>query len=166
MKLIVRHEGNETEVQVERYGAGYRLTFDGRTVIADVQRANLFLNSLTIDGGRHYLVGHSAEGHRHAISFGDQTLHVDVFDPLSLKRRRREDEGGAGAGVVKAIMPGRVVRLLVEEGATVTKGTGLLILEAMKMENEIVAQGDGTVQKIFVRAGETVEGGADLVLVG
>jgi biotin carboxyl carrier protein len=66
-------------------------------------------------------------------------------------------------GVVKALMPGRVVRLLVAKGEVVRKGAGLLILEAMKMENEIQCPVDGTVDEIFVEAGTTVENGADLV---
>jgi biotin carboxyl carrier protein len=60
-------------------------------------------------------------------------------------------------------MPGRVVRVLVARGDAVRKGTGLVILEAMKMENEIQAQADGTVDEIFVEPGQTVEAGADLV---
>jgi biotin carboxyl carrier protein len=60
-------------------------------------------------------------------------------------------------------MPGRVVRVLVAQGDAVRKGTGLLILEAMKMENEIQALADGTVQEVFVTPGQTVEAGADLM---
>ncbi|MBK5260932.1 MAG: hypothetical protein JJE51_15185 [Thermoanaerobaculia bacterium] len=60
-------------------------------------------------------------------------------------------------------MPGRVVRILVEPGAAVRKGAGLLILEAMKMQNEIQAPVDGVVDAIFVESGSTVEGGADLL---
>lgn len=165
MKLIVRHEGRDIEVEVERYGAGYRVSYDGRVIEADVTRANLFLSSLCFRDGRQYLIGYDRDGDKLALSFGDQTLHLDVFDPLTLKRRRREDEDGGGAGVVKAIMPGRVVRVLVEEGSVVEKGAGLVILEAMKMENEIAAPAAGTVRKIYAAAGETVEGGADLVLI-
>ena len=62
-------------------------------------------------------------------------------------------------------MPGRVARLLVEEGEQVEKGKGLLILEAMKMETEIAAPKSGVVKKIAVQAGDTVEGGAELVLI-
>jgi biotin carboxyl carrier protein len=89
---------------------------------------------------------------------------VEMIDPLAAKRKRRDDEVGA-TGVVKALMPGRVVRVLVSKGDTVAKGAGLLILEAMKMENEIQAPVGGTVDEIFVEPGQTVEGGADLVHV-
>jgi len=91
-------------------------------------------------------------------------VHVEIIDPLALKRSRRDDGGGA-AGVVKAMMPGRIARISVAKGDSVRKGQGLLILEAMKMENEIQAPGDGIVDEIFVTAGDTVEAGANLVHV-
>jgi len=87
---------------------------------------------------------------------------VEIIDPLAAKRRGASAEL-AGSGVIKALMPGRVVRVLVEKGAEVRKGAGLLILEAMKMENEIQAPADGTVDQLFVEAGQTVEVGAELV---
>lgn len=165
MKLIVRHDGEDVVVTVERFGAGYRVLLGDREFIADVAHANEFVQSLRLDDGRQFLIGTHCEGETRTISFGDQDVAVDVFDPLTLKRRRREDDGGAASGAIKALMPGRVVRFLVEEGARVTKGTGLLILEAMKMENEITAPGDGVVTKFVVNAGDTVDGGAELVLI-
>ena len=73
-------------------------------------------------------------------------------------------EATAAGGVerVDAYMPGRVVGLLVEEGATVAAGDGILVLEAMKMENEIQAERPGTVRAIFVEPGQAVEGGDPL----
>ena len=62
-------------------------------------------------------------------------------------------------------MPGRIVRVLVNKGDAVRKGAGLLILEAMKMENEIQSPADGVVEELFVEAGQTVDGGAELVRV-
>jgi biotin carboxyl carrier protein len=59
-------------------------------------------------------------------------------------------------------MPGRVVAVLVAEGASVTPGQGLVVLEAMKMQNEIQAERPGTVKKIFVSPGQAVEGGDPL----
>jgi biotin carboxyl carrier protein len=59
-------------------------------------------------------------------------------------------------------MPGRVVALLAEEGSSVEQGQGILVLEAMKMENEIAAERDGTLKKLFVELGQPVEGGDPL----
>lgn len=68
----------------------------------------------------------------------------------------------AGAGAIQAIMPGTVVRVLVKAEDRVTEGDVVLILEAMKMENELNAPIDGTVKAIHVQAGQAVERGAVL----
>ncbi|ASJ01206.1 pyruvate/oxaloacetate carboxyltransferase [Thermococcus gorgonarius] len=69
----------------------------------------------------------------------------------------------AGEGVVTAPMPGKILRILVKEGEQVKMGQGLLILEAMKMENEIPAPKDGVVKKILVKEGDTVNTGDPLM---
>jgi biotin carboxyl carrier protein len=71
-----------------------------------------------------------------------------------------------GEKVVRSPMPGRVVKVLVAEGDTVRPGQGLLVLEAMKMENEVRARAAGTVVKVHVTAGAAVEGSAVLVTLG
>ena len=71
-----------------------------------------------------------------------------------------------GEGTVVSPMPGRVLKVLVQEGDAITTGTPLVVVEAMKMENELVAARDGTVKKIFVTPGQTVESGARLIEVG
>ncbi|HXI02069.1 MAG TPA: biotin/lipoyl-containing protein, partial [Candidatus Saccharimonadales bacterium] len=72
---------------------------------------------------------------------------------------------GDGPSVLKAIMPGRVVRVLVEKGTSVKRGEGIVVLEAMKMENQIGSPRDGKVTKIHVSAGDRVEGGAALAVI-
>ncbi|NJE05907.1 acetyl-CoA carboxylase biotin carboxyl carrier protein subunit [Thermococcus sp. M36] len=72
----------------------------------------------------------------------------------------------AGEGVVTAPMPGKILKILVKEGENVKTGQGLLILEAMKMENEIPAPKDGVVKKILVKEGDTVDTGQTLIELG
>jgi biotin carboxyl carrier protein len=165
VRLIVRHDGEQIEAVVERHGGGYSVRLGEKSFDVDLESANRLMRSLRFEDGRQYLIGHHAEKAKHHISFGDKTVMVEVFDPLTMKRSRGDDDAGAAEGSIRALMPGRVVRLLVEEGAEVTKGKGLLILEAMKMENEIAAPRDCVVSKIIVQAGETVEGGAELLLI-
>jgi biotin carboxyl carrier protein len=78
--------------------------------------------------------------------------------------------GGPGAGgggeTVSTSMPGRVVAVLVEVGDVVEPGQGVIVVEAMKMENELKAKAAGVVEKILATAGEPVEGGAPLVVLG
>jgi biotin carboxyl carrier protein len=162
VKLIAREGGNEFEVEVQRHGTGYRVRINDRWIEADFVQVGPYVHSLRLDDGTQRSIGHHREGNTHEISLGGATMAVDIIDPLAAKRRGREDEMGGG-GVVKAMMPGRVVRVLVAEGDTVRKGAGLLILEAMKMENEIQAPADGTIDKLFVEPGQTVESGAELL---
>jgi len=165
MKFIAREGERELEVEVLRHGAGYRVRLGDRWLEADFINVGSYVRSLRLEDGTQVPLVHHREGNTHQISLDGSTVHVDVIDPLAAKRRRREDEIG-GSGTVKALMPGRVVRVLVNKGDTVRKGAGLLILEAMKMENEITSPADGTVDEVFVTPGQTVDAGADLVHIG
>ncbi len=73
---------------------------------------------------------------------------------------------GAGEHSIDAPMPGKVVKLVASEGAAVKAGDVLLILEAMKMQNEITADADGTVKKFNVAAGQSVKAHESLVILG
>jgi biotin carboxyl carrier protein len=63
-------------------------------------------------------------------------------------------------------MPGKVVKVLVAEGDSVDAGKPLVVVEAMKMENELVAEAPGVVKKVYVQPGDAVEGGAKLISIG
>ena len=164
MRFVATHEGVEIAVEVERHGDEYHVKLGDRRLVADLVNAGPYVRSLRLEDGTQLALIHHRDGTTHEISLADASIHVDIRDPLSLKRGRREDEVGGG-GVIKALMPGRIVRVLVKKGDSVTKGAGLLVLEAMKMENEIQAPADGVVEEVFVTAGQTVDGGAELVHV-
>ena len=165
MKFIARKDGDELPVEVIRHGTGYRVRLGERWMDADFVEVGRYVHSLRLGDGTQIALTHHHEGNTHEISFGGASIPVEIIDPLAARRRRRDDETGA-AGLVKAMMPGRVVRVLVAKRDAVAKGAGLLILEAMKMENEIQAPAAGTVDEIFVEAGQTVELGAELMHVG
>jgi pyruvate carboxylase subunit B len=87
-----------------------------------------------------------------------------VLDPRARAVREAGSAGSARhSGLLHAPMPGRVLRVLVEAGASVTQGQALIVVEAMKMENELKAPGAGTVGRVHVAAGDRVEKGAVLV---
>ncbi|HUJ13950.1 MAG TPA: biotin/lipoyl-containing protein [Thermoanaerobaculia bacterium] len=163
MKFIARHAGEEIPIEVE-LAAGYRVRIGDRWMNVDLADAGRFLRSLRLDDGTQLALIHHRSGTAHEISLGDSTVHVEIVDPLSMRGRSRAEDMG-GAGTVKALMPGRIVRVLVTKGESVRKGASLLVLEAMKMENEIQAQTDGSVEEILVEPGQTVESGAELVRI-
>ncbi len=164
MKFIARRDGEDIPIEVERRGAGYRVCLGDQCVDADLVDAGPYVRSLRLEDGTQISLIHHREGNNHSITLADSTIQVEITDPLSLRRKGREDETGSG-GIIRALMPGRIVRILVAPGDSVRKGAGLLILEAMKMENEIQAPVDGVVDQLFVEPGQTVESGGDLIHV-
>jgi len=161
VRFIARHGGEEIPIEVERHGKAYRVRFRDRWLVADLVNAGPYVRSLRLEDGTQLSVVHDREGNMHQISLPDSTIHVEITDPLSLKRKRREDEV-SGGGIIRALMPGRIVRVTVKKGDSVRKGASLLVLEAMKMENDIQAPADGVIDALFVEAGQTVESGAEL----
>lgn len=108
-------------------------------------------------------------GDRYRVSLGASRppVEVEVMDPLAWEARASHAGAtGGGTQTVTAMMPGRVVTVLVEEGAEVAAGDGVLVLEAMKMENEITAESDGVVSRILVKEGQAVDGGEPLFEIG
>jgi biotin carboxyl carrier protein len=160
--LIVRHGEREEEVRVLRVDGGYEVTVGGRTYRVDAASPRPGLRSLRIDGAQHEVaVRHLGEGFWVSTSQGSGS--VEVTDPLThLAAQTRSGLGNRGRQRVTAYMPGRVVTLLAEEGQPVTAGQGIVVLEAMKMENEIRAEIDGTVTRIYVQPGQAVEMGNPL----
>ena len=97
-------------------------------------------------------------GSETAVFIDGESWQLVEIDPLAA--RQGEDPAG---GRLTAPMPGRVTRLLVEDGSTVRRGQPLIVIEAMKMEHTIVAPADGTVESVRFAAGDMVEEGAELI---
>jgi len=164
MELIVRHDGREERLWIERRDHGYEVRLGGRVLAVDVCAVVPGVRSLIIDG-RQYEVGVRSLGNgTYQVSSRGGLEEVEVADPLTdLAREAQAAREGGGARRVTAYMPGRVVAVLVAEGDEVESGQGLLVLEAMKMENEIRAESAGTVRRILVSEGAAVEGGDALM---
>ncbi|MEM8931066.1 MAG: biotin/lipoyl-containing protein [Acidobacteriota bacterium] len=167
MELIARHTDREAKVHVEHRDDGrYDVTVDDRRYTIDVATAGDIL-SLAVDDGRQFEVAvrrrrQSGAAHtRYEISSRRGRDTVDLVDPLTHLLEQANPDAGAG-GVVEALMPGQVVEVLVEEGTEVERGQGIVVVEAMKMKNEIQADVAGTVATIHVEAGQNVEGGDPL----
>lgn len=117
--------------------------------------------------------GKSYDVHVDENADDEESLEVHLLSRLiglraaDARKRRvaREGNGPAGPVQITAPMPGRVVKLLVPEGTAVTRGDGIIVLEAMKMENELKAPRDGVVASVLVEEGQGVEGGALLATI-
>jgi biotin carboxyl carrier protein len=135
----------------------WRITIDGRERVVDSRQTGQRTFSLLID---HEAVELSvtSRGEDFQVVVGGRAHRLRLLDERALRRRERTGPGD-GAREVRAAMPGKVVAILVEAGAAVERGQGLLVVEAMKMENEIGSPRAGTVSEICVKPGQTVEAG-------
>lgn len=164
MRYYVTLDGRTFEVDL----TGATPTVDGTPVHAELAAVpGTALKSLLADGRSYTLLAHAGErrGAWH-LAIGPERFALDVVDERT--RAIREMTGGADAAVEKAVlapMPGLVVRVEVEPGQHVRAGQGVVVVEAMKMENELKAPADGTVARIEVQPGQTVEKGATLLVL-
>lgn len=163
MNLVVRSGEREEKVEIRRIGGGFEVTVGGRAYRVDAAAARAGLHSLRIDGAQHEVAVRAQGEGAWWVSTAQGGGAVAVSDPLThLASQTRGGKGGRRRAKVAAYMPGRVVTLLVQEGQEVVAGQGVVVLEAMKMENEIRAEHDGTVSKIFVQPGQAVDTGNPL----
>lgn len=99
------------------------------------------------------------------VSVNGRDIEVSLSDPKKLRGAGKAGASAEGTAEIKTAMPGKIVRILVEQGATVTKGDGIIVVEAMKMQNELKATKDGTVTDIRVAEGDTVAAGDVLATI-
>ncbi len=167
MKVRIDAGGRSRAVEVTRSGDRFAVTVDGRTHQVDVS---------TIDGVTSLLIGTVS----YEVAIHDHTVHVDGIpvevDVISerpswarpstpLAASAGHMPGGAGPQRIVAPMPGKVLKLLVKPGDRVEPRQGLVVVEAMKMENELRARAAGTVAEVRAVEGTTVEAGAILVIL-
>jgi len=120
--------------------------------------------SILVDGRVYDLVAEQ-EGESCVVSGRQGKAVMQVRNPRSLDTDRTAIEGQAGLQRLNAEMPGKVIRILVREGDAVAYEQGLMVIEAMKMQNEIRATKAGTVRSIGVAAGNTVSTGDFLLSI-
>ncbi len=133
---------------------------DGKPVTVDVRMLQSGVMSLVVEG-RQYRCVLDGDG----LLVGEQRFGFEVEDPRSLRGRRAAGGGSAGPRAVKAPMPGRVVRVLVSAGEEVSEQQGLVVIEAMKMQNELKSPKAGRVVRVAVAVDDTVGAGEVLVVV-
>ena len=152
--FTLRLDGTEYEVQQQ----GRAILIDGKRFVPEVLG-----DAVTL------------EGHTHKIEIeGGNALVDGVVYPFQTEGLERRRSGGlgvlkadpaAGDGAVTAIMPGLIIKVLIESGQKVTAGDPLVVLEAMKMESDLCSPRDGVVKQVAVKVGDSVSQGQVLVMV-
>ncbi len=161
MTVWLEVEGEKRRVELPaEIGGGMECSVDGRPVVADVRVLQAGVMSLLIDGRQYRCV---LDGN--GVVIGGRRFAFEVADPRSLQGRRGAGAGTDGPRSVKAPMPGRMVRVLVEVGDEVEEGQALLVIEAMKMQNELKSPKTGRVARIAVGVGDAVGSGDVLIVV-
>lgn len=156
--------GEETEVDVTHLPTGeVRVKIGDRTFDADALVPASGATSMRVDGSVLDLWMEGTPPDVGVIALGRRFYARAESERMRALAAAAGIHGGKGDGVVTSPMPGRVLKVLVNEGDAITAGTPLVVVEAMKMENELFAEQDGTVAKVFVTPGTNVEGGAKLV---
>jgi biotin carboxyl carrier protein len=175
MQYEIEIGGRRRQVTVTRTGDSFAVTVDGRTRHVDAARIDGHSLSLVVDDvssdqtpirtSYEVSIIADATGGQHMVHVGA----VPVAVTLNGRRRwgRKDDAHASGSGPQRLVapMPGKVVRVLVKAGDRVSARQSVVVVEAMKMENELRASREGTVAEIHAREGMSVDAGALLIVI-
>ncbi len=162
MKISAQVGDKLAEISVTRDDGLIVVNVDGVEHRVDARKLEGDFYSMLVDGTS-YEVSVEGDGDKYLVRHGADEQKVTFTDPG--RQARAAAGGGAGPAEILSVMPGKVVRVLVSEGDAVEEGQGLLVVEAMKMENEIEAPKAGKVKSIHVEPGTTVDNDALLLVI-
>ncbi len=159
MNLTIVIDGCTSQLELQREGDGWRA--DGRE--ASVLEVEPGIYSVLI-GDRSFEARIEPSDDAWAVTIGRRRFLIDVSDP---RRRSRKSRGLEGEGRQRIVspMPGKVVRVLAAQGAQVEAGQGIVVVEAMKMQNELKAPRAGRVVTLSAHEGATVAAGEVLAVI-
>jgi biotin carboxyl carrier protein len=152
-------------VELERNASGWRILLDGQPVDADAVEIAPYTLSILLNGQSHEIRVSPAPDGELKLQTGTHEFTAEVIDPRAWSGRHHGHVEAEGRQPIVAPMPGKVVRLLVKAGEQVETGQGLLVVEAMKMQNEIRSPKSGTVERVLAKEGQAVNAGEVLAWV-
>jgi len=167
MKLHAKVGDYEGDVDIRIEGSRVFAALDDRTYEMDLQRS-VDNRLLLVSAGRVFdcrVDGPIASGSPVDVSVGTQRFTITLADPKRLRSAMAAGALAGGVARITAPMPGKVVRVLVEAGAQVEAGEGIVVVEAMKMQNELKSPRAGKVVTVNVDVGATVNGGDVLAVI-
>jgi len=166
MKLQASLGDRPATVELRREGNRVFADVDGRRYELDIRESSERL--LLINQGRVFqcrIDGAADSGKPFEVWVGTSSYAITLADPKRLRGAANDAGHGDGAARITAPMPGKVVRILVQTGDVVEPGSGIVVVEAMKMQNEMKSPKAGTVTSIAVSVGSTVNGGDVLAVI-
>lgn len=167
MKLLAEISSRKHEIEINRNGDKVSATIDGR--LYDVEVSEPEPGVYLIKNGNRifeaYFSKPAKPGGPTHVRVGNTEFDIRLIDPKRLLNSVGTDEHAGGVVEIKTAMPGKVVRILLEAGSEVEKGQGVVVVEAMKMQNELKSPKSGTVKALKVAEGDTVSAGDVLASV-
>ncbi len=165
MHYVATIGDREIRITVEEIAVGrYRVTSDGAEREVDAHRVQHSVWSI-LSGSASFEADVQGADDQYEVLIDGDCYRFSLMNEQRRALMRAGGKAAAGKPLVTSPMPGKVVTLLVGEGEEVQAGQGLIVVEAMKMENELKAAAAGRVKEIFVEEGDIVEAGAKLLLV-
>jgi biotin carboxyl carrier protein len=163
VKTFVEVNGRVREVElVERLGE-LVVRLDGKRIEVSYEEVDPYGQVILMHNGESFALSIEGDGQTTAITLAGHRYDCALEDERERAANLAARAAAKGGGPVKAVMPGVVLELLVAPGDTVVEGQPLLILEAMKMQNEIGAPGPGFVAAVHVERGQAVGAGDKLL---
>lgn len=142
----------------------YHIKVDNKEYKLDVVQVEESVYSVIYEGKSIHLEMIEGDSSNHyKVNTLTDHFQVEVIDPISRYKKSKATELKNTDQIIKSPMPGRIVKILVQEGNTILEGETVIIVSAMKMESEYKAPISGMIEKIYVAEGDTVEGGKPLV---
>lgn len=165
MKYFTTIAETTYEIEVQKNGT---VRVNGEEYAVQQQMVSATAASLLIGNRSHETVVVSGQNGEYEVVLSGEKHNVLVQDELTYRVSQAQESSAANMGeiIVKSPMPGLIISVPVAVGDTVAKGQTLVILESMKMENELKSPRDGTVLKVETKKGASVEKGQKLVTVG
>jgi biotin carboxyl carrier protein len=163
MLYSVNIDGKNYRLELNQFEGRWSCILNGRQLEVDAVLARRDVLSLRIGNKAYEIKSEHVAGDLH-LWVGSTRFAVEVRDPRSLRGRTRGLDD-RGPKKIIAPMPGKVIRVLLHEGDEVALGTGIAVMEAMKMQNEIKSPKKGIIKKIFVSEGAAVNPGDVLAIV-
>jgi biotin carboxyl carrier protein len=165
MKFDVRINDKTRTVELRRDGGQWQILLDGVVASSDATEIAPGVYSIILNGDSHEIrVAPAADGSL-TLQTRNHEFHAEVVDARAWRGRRHGSAEAEGRQQIVAPMPGKVVRVLVKVGDKVEGGQGLLVVEAMKMQNEVRSPKTGMVERMFVKEGQPVNAGEVLAWI-
>ena len=165
MKFEIQIDKRTRVVELQRNSDRWSIILDGDLVDADAVEIAPGIFSILLDGKSHEVRITPTPAGTLTLQTGRQEFTAEVLDPRAWRGRRHGALEAEGRQQILAPMPGKIVRVLVQTGDKVQAGQGLLVVEAMKMQNEIRSPKSGIVERLLAKEGQPVNAGELLCVV-